>query len=98
MFWVTIAALVVAAAIVFVLTRRTGRGAVVLGGQLAVAHANEAARLASGTIALSPMPKGKYDQCNNRAQRTSQAPHQEGPVDRPSRYEDSAALSSPTDE
>lgn len=60
--WVAIAAFVAAAAIVFVLTRRNGGRTVVLGQQVAVAHANEAARLASGRVALSPMPKSEYDQ------------------------------------
>jgi hypothetical protein len=61
MIWVAIAALVAAAAIVVVLNRRNGGGAVVLGQQIVVAQVKEAARLASGRIAPSPMPKGKYD-------------------------------------
>ena len=62
MIWVAIAAVVAAAAIVVVLTRRNGRETVVLGQQVAAARANEAARLASGTVGPSPMPKGEYDQ------------------------------------
>ena len=62
MIWVAIAALVAAAAIVVVLTRRDRRETVVLGQQVAVARANEAARLASGSVGPSPMPKGEYDQ------------------------------------
>ena len=62
MVWVAIAALVVAAAIIVVVARRSGGETFVLGQQMAVAHANEAARLASGSVAPSPMPKGEYDQ------------------------------------
>jgi len=62
MFWVAIAAIVTAAAIVVFVTRRNRGETIVLGQQVADARANEAARLASGSVGPSPMPKGEYDQ------------------------------------
>lgn len=61
MVWVAIAAVVAGAVIVIALARRSGGGTVVLGQHVAVARANEAVRLASGSVAPSPMPKGEYD-------------------------------------
>src|SRR3989337_1835661 len=62
MIWLTIAGIVTTAAIVAFLTRRPRSETVVLGQRVAVAQANEAARLAAGTVEPSPMPKGEYDQ------------------------------------
>ena len=62
MFWVAIAAIVTTAAIVVFMTRRNRSETIVLGKQVADARANESARLASGSVGPSPMPKGGYDQ------------------------------------
>ena len=62
LFWVAIAAIVTTTAIVVFVMRRNRAETIVLGQQVADARANEAARLASGTVGLSPMPKADYDQ------------------------------------
>ena len=62
MFWVAISAIVTTAAIVVFVTRRNRGETIVLGQQVADARANEAARLASGSVGPSPMPKDEYDQ------------------------------------
>ena len=62
MFWVAIAAIVTTTAIVVFVMRRNRGETIVLGQQVADARANEAARLASGNVGPSPMPKGDYDQ------------------------------------
>lgn len=62
MIWLAFAAIVATAAVVVFWTRRTRSETVVLGQQMAVAEANEAARLAPGSVGLSPMPKSQYDQ------------------------------------
>ena len=62
MMWVALVGIVAAAAMVGILVRRNRRQTVVLGQQVAVARANEAARLASGTAGPSPMPTGEYDE------------------------------------
>lgn len=62
MIWVAIAAMVVTAAIVVVVTCRNLSETIVLGQQVADTRANEAARLGSGNVGPSPMPSGEYDQ------------------------------------
>jgi hypothetical protein len=60
--YAAIAAIATTAAVVVFVARRKQRETIVLGRQLADAHANEAARVASGGVGPSPMPKGEYDQ------------------------------------
>jgi hypothetical protein len=62
MIWAAIGAVVATIAIVVIATRHNRGKTIVLGRQMAVAPANEAARLASGNSGPSPMPAGHYDQ------------------------------------